>query len=119
MSTLLRARTLSVVGFLVLAMCGSGLLTGCYSTRWHTFDEGMQAEIGVKNKDYYIVQWGPPHRLATLEDGGAVLTWEWQGFVRDRYSGHSQGWQKTLKFSPEGVVEDYSWQYWGMPVLSL
>ena len=52
----------------------SGLLAGCYSTRWEKFDEKMKSEIGVKNKDYYIVQWGPPSRRAKLDDGGEVLT---------------------------------------------
>ncbi len=96
-----------------------GLLGGCYSTQWERLDEKIKSEIGVKNKDYYVIQWGPPTRRAKLDDGGEVLTWEWQGFAQNQSGGHSQGWQKTLIFSPDGLLKDYKWQYWGMPVVAL
>jgi hypothetical protein len=79
----------------------------------------MKAQIGVKNKDYYIVEWGPPSKRAQLDDGGEVLTWEWQGHVQDQYSGHSQGWHKILVFSPDGLLKSHKWQYWGMPLIDL
>ena len=95
-----------------------GLLAGCYSGRWEKFDETMKSQIGIKNRDHYVVEWGPPSKRATLDDGGEVLTWEWQGHVQDQSGGHSQGWQKTLIFSPDGLLKDYKWQYWGMPVVA-
>ena len=49
-----------------------GLLGGCYSTQWERLDEKIKSEIGVKNKDYYVIQWGPPTRRAKLDDGGEV-----------------------------------------------
>jgi hypothetical protein len=60
-------------------------LTGCYSTRWEKFDEQMKSEVGVKNRDYYIVEWGPPNKRTALDDGGEVLTWEWHGYAADQY----------------------------------
>lgn len=36
-----------------------GLLGGCYSTQWERLDEKIKSEIGVKNKNYYVIQWGP------------------------------------------------------------
>ncbi len=95
------------------------IASGCYSTRWTNFDATMKQEIGVKNKDYYITEWGPPSSRASLDDGGEVLTWEWQGYVADQYGGHDRGWKKTLIFSREGVLKDYNWQYWGMPLIAL
>ena len=95
-----------------------GLLAGCYSGRWEKFDETMKSQIGIKNRDHYVVEWGPPSKRAKLDDGGEVLTWEWQGQVQDQSGGHSQGWQKTLIFSPDGLLKDYKWQYWGMPVVA-
>lgn len=96
-----------------------GLLTGCYSSRWEKFDETMKSQIGTKNRDHYIAQWGPPSKRATFDNGGEVLTWEWQGHARNQHGGHSQGWQKTLIFSPNGLLKDYKWDYWGMPLVDL
>ncbi len=93
-------------------------LTGCYSTRWEKFDEQMKSEVGVKNRDYYIVKWGPPNKRTALDDSGEVLTWEWHGYAADQYQGHSQGWKKTLVFGQDGVLKNFNWEYWGMPVVA-
>lgn len=95
------------------------LLTGCYSSRWEKFDETMKSQIGTKNRDHYIAQWGPPSKRATLDNGGEVLTWEWQGYAHNQHGGRSQGWRKTLIFSRNGLLNDYKWDYWGMPLVDL
>jgi hypothetical protein len=100
--------TLVVIGW-------SALLLSCYSNRWEQYDETMKSQIGSKNKDYYIVQWGPPSKRARLDSGGEVLTWEGHGFIQGQYSGHSTGWYKTLVFSPDGLLQSHKWDYWGMP----
>jgi len=95
--------------------CGAGL----YSSQWTKFDETMKAHIGVKDKDYFITSWGPSTKRAQLDDGGEVLTWEWEGYTQDQYGGHSQGWKKTLIFLPNGILKNYKWEYWGMPYVIL
>lgn len=104
---------------LILTVLLAVQLAGCYSSRWEKFDETMKSQIGVKNKDHYIVQWGPPSKRAKLDDGGEVLTWEWQGHVQNQHAGHSQGWQKNLSFSADGLLKDYKWEYWGMPLVDV
>jgi hypothetical protein len=79
----------------------------------------MKQEKGIKNRDYYITKWGPPNRRAKLDDGGEVLTWEWQGYAAGESGGHSQGWEKTLIFGSDGILKDHNYKYWGMPVIAL
>ena len=102
------------IPLLITLLTAPLLINSCYSTRWAEFDTTMKSEIGVKNKDYYISKWGPPSRGAKLDEGGEVLTWEWQGVSQ----GDSQGWKKTLIFSPDGLLKDYNWKCWGMPLIA-
>ena len=84
-------------------------LAGCYWTleqRWQAFDEQMQQEIGVKTKDYYVREWGNPSKRMKTADGEDVWTWEWRGY------GGTQGWNKTLTFSPDGVLKTFRREYW-------
>ena len=90
---------------LMLALC----LTGCFNTleqRWEMFDADRTAEIGVKTKDYYITEWGKPAKRARSEGGGEILTWTFSGY------GGGQGWRKTLTFTPDGVLKEFSRDYW-------
>jgi len=85
------------------------LTTGCYQTmeqRWQAIDVQMQQEIGVKTKDYYIGEWGRPAKREKLTDGGEIIIWEQKAY------GGAQGWQKTLTFSPDGVLREFSRKYW-------
>jgi hypothetical protein len=100
---------------LLLVIGWSGLLLGCVSEKWQTYDETMKSQIGIKNKDFYVVQWGPPSKRAQLDEGGEVLTWEWQGFMVTTNAAHAPGWRKTLVFSREGLLKDQRWEHWGAP----
>lgn len=85
------------------------LLTGCVVSleqRWEAFDEQMRQEIGVKTKDYYVSQWGSPKKRIKLADGGSTWTWEFRGY------GGAQGWNKILTFIPDGVLKEFSRDYW-------
>ena len=85
------------------------VLSGCFNTmeqRWEAFDASRRAEIGVKAKDYYVSEWGRPARREKSQDGGETLTWTFSGY------GGAQGWRKTLMFTPEGVLKDFSRDYW-------
>jgi hypothetical protein len=85
------------------------LFTGCFNTleqRWEAFDAERREEIGVKKKDYYLTEWGKPAKRAKSEDGGEILTWEFSGY------GGAQGWRKTLIFTQDGVLKDFSRDYW-------
>jgi hypothetical protein len=85
------------------------LLTGCYATmeqRWEAFDADRRAEIGVKTKDYYLSEWGKPAKREKSSDGAETLTWSFSGY------GGAQGWRKTLLFAPDGLLEDFSRDYW-------
>ena len=95
-------------------LCGALLIcptltAGCYWTleqRWKAFDEQRQQEIGVKTKDSYLAEWGKPTKRITTRDGGEVWTWEFSGY------GGAQGWRKTLMFSGDGTLRDFSRDYW-------
>ena len=98
-------RTLHTCFALMIAL----VLTGCFNTleqRWQVFDAGRTAEIGVKTKDYYMTEWGNPAKRARSEDGGEILTWTFSGY------GGNQGWRKTLIFTPDGVLKEFSRDYW-------
>jgi hypothetical protein len=93
--------------FLILMLVP--LFTGCFNTleqRWEVFDAERREEIGVKTKDYYLTEWGKPAKRAKSDDGGEILTWEFSGY------GGAQGWRKTLIFTPDGVLKDFSRDYW-------
>lgn len=99
-------RRCSIVGILVLL-----LLAGCFTgpeERWAAFDARMRQEIGVKTKDEYLREWGRPAKREVGKDGSAIWTWEWTGY------GGAQGWRKKLNFSPDGVLKDFSREYWGI-----
>ena len=84
-------------------------LAGCFSTleqRWAAIDEQMRQEIGLKTKDYCVSEWGNPTKRTKAADGGDIWTWEWRGY------GGSQGWNKILTFTPEGVLKDFHRDYW-------
>ena len=84
-------------------------ITGCFQTleqRWESFDAERRAEIGVKTKDYYVAEWGKPAQRSKSKDGGETLTWEFSGY------GGAQGWQKTLIFTPDGVLKNFHRDYW-------
>jgi len=70
------------------------------------FEEQVRPEVGVKTKDYYLDVWDLPANREPLSDGGESLTWEW------RSMDGRMGWQKTLIFSPEGLLKDYRWTHW-------
>jgi hypothetical protein len=85
------------------------LLAGCFSSleqRWEGFDEQMRQEIGVKTKDYYVSEWGNPTKRVKLADGGSTWIWEFRGY------GGAQGWNKTLTFTPDGVLKEFHREYW-------
>jgi hypothetical protein len=85
------------------------LLAGCFLSleqRWEAFDEQMRQEIGVKTKDYYVSEWGNPTKRVKLADGGSTWTWEFRGY------GGAQGWNKTLTFTPDGVLKEFHREYW-------
>ena len=85
------------------------LLSGCSQTmeeRKAVFAEEMRPQIGVQTKDFYLHEWGSPANREMLKDDGEALTWEW------RTSDGREGWQKTLIFSPQGVLVDYRWTHW-------
>ena len=84
----------------------SGLLLGCYSGRWQEYDETMKSQIGSKNKDYYIAEWGNPSKRTRSQEGEDVWIWESSGY------GGAQGWRKTLVFSSDGVLKDFRRDYW-------
>lgn len=100
---------------LIVLLLFNGCGVGLYSSQWTKLDETMKTHIGVKDKDYFITRWGPSTKRAQLDDGGEVLTWEWEGYTQDQYGGHSQGWKTTLIFLSDGILKNYSWEYWGMP----
>ena len=82
---------------------------GCFNTleqRWEAFDAERREEIGVKTKEYFIKEWGKPAKRAKSADGGEILTWEFSGY------GGAQGWRKTLLFTQDGVLKDFSRDYW-------
>jgi hypothetical protein len=84
-------------------------LGGCFSTmeqRWEAFDADRRAEVGVKAKDYYVSEWGRPGKREKSQDGGETLTWTFSGY------GGAQGWRKTLMFTSDGVLKDFSRDYW-------
>lgn len=84
-------------------------LAGCFNTmeqRWEAFDASRRAEIGVKTKDYYVSEWGRPAKREKSQDGGETLTWTFSGY------GGAQGWRKTLMFTSDGVLKDFSRDYW-------
>lgn len=97
-----------------IAMLGAILMlltcsTGCPLTleqRWEAFDADRRQEIGVKTKDYYLSEWGKPAKRDTTANGERVWTWEFRGY------GGAQGWRKTLIFTPDGVLKDFSRDYW-------
>src|ERR1041385_3311255 len=98
-------RTLHTCFALMIAL----VLTGCFNTleqRWQVFDADLTAQIGVKTKDYYMTEWGNPAKRARSEDGGEILTWTFSGY------GGNQGWRKALMFTPEGVLKEFSRDYW-------
>ncbi|MDK2742922.1 MAG: hypothetical protein NDI90_08395 [Nitrospira sp. BO4] len=103
----MRAHTLQRIVIIFVLMLLS--LAGCYWTleqRWQAFDEQTRQEVGAKTKDYYVHEWGNPSKQLKTIDGEEVCTWEWRGY------GGSQGWNKTLKFSPVGVLKDFHREYW-------
>ena len=84
-------------------------LTGCFNTleqRWEAFDAERREEIGLKTKDYYLTEWGKPAKREKSGDGGETLTWAFSGY------GGAQGWRKTLMFTPDGVLKNFSRDYW-------
>ncbi|TAJ09579.1 MAG: hypothetical protein EPO61_05850 [Nitrospirae bacterium] len=85
------------------------MTAGCYQTmeqRWQAIDAQMQQEIGVKTKDYYYREWGRSARREELANGGETIIWEQKAY------GGAQGWRKTLTFSPDGVLREFSRTYW-------
>lgn len=84
-------------------------LAGCFASpeqRWEAFDEQMRQEVGVKTKDDYVREWGNPTKRVKLPDGGSTWTWEFRGY------GGAQGWDKTLTFTPDGVLKEFHRDYW-------
>ncbi|MDE3118602.1 MAG: hypothetical protein KGL03_06245 [Nitrospirota bacterium] len=82
---------------------------GCYQTmeqRWQAIDAQMQQEIGIKTKEHYFSEWGRPARREKLANGGEIIIWEQKAY------GGAQGWRKTLTFSPDGVLREFSRTYW-------
>ena len=96
--------------FVLLSVTLAALLSlpGCLTLeqRWEQFDQDRRQEIGVKSKDYYLSEWGKPAKRARSDDGGEVWTWEFSGY------GGAQGWNKTLIFTPDGVLRDFRRDYW-------
>lgn len=84
------------------------LLSGCLTLeqRWEHFDAERRQEIGVKTKDYYFNQWGKPWKRVKSDDGGEAWTWKFSGY------GGAQGWEKTLIFAQDGVLQDFRRDYW-------
>lgn len=85
------------------------LSTGCYWTmeqRWEAFDAERRQEIGLKTRDFYLSEWGKPTKRTATQDGGEMWTWESSGY------GGAQGWKKTLSFSSDGTLKDFSRDYW-------
>ena len=98
----MKSTWLSVAAVLLLSWgCGQTL-----EERKAAFAEEMRPQIGVQTKDFFLHEWGSPALRETLKDDGEALTWEW------RTSDGREGWQKTLIFSPQGVLADYRWTHW-------
>ena len=96
----------SVAGILILL-----LMAGCFTSpeeRWAAFDARRRQEIGIKTKHEYLQDWGKPAKREVGQDGNDIWIWEWTGY------GGAQGWRKKLSFSPDGVLKDFSREYWGL-----
>lgn len=69
-------------------------------------DAQMQQEIGIKTKAHYFREWRRPAKRERLADGEEIIIWEQKAY------GGVQGWRKTLAFSPDGVLREFSRTYW-------
>lgn len=88
------------------ALAALSCTTQTMEERKAAFEEQMQREVGVGTKDYYFHEWDIPANRETLSDGGEALTWEW------RSADGRMGWQKTLIFTPQGVLKEHRWTHW-------